>query len=59
MGKEIIKSLKNTKAEEIFKEEEQRLARLKVLESLLQKTVATMVKLLVQMYKKEVVLNEL
>lgn len=59
VGKEITKSLKNTKAEEIFKEEEQRLARLKMLESLLQKTVATMVKLLVQMYKKEVVLNEL
>jgi hypothetical protein len=57
--KEIKKCLKSTKTEEIFEEEEARLNRLKELEASLQTTVTTMVKLLVQMYKKEVVLNEL
>ena len=57
--KELKKCLKSTMAEEISKEETARLARLKELETLLQGTAASMVKLLVQMYKKEVVLNEL
>jgi hypothetical protein len=57
--KELTKSLKSTKVEEISKEATARLARLKELETSLQTTVTAMVKLLVQMYKKEVILNEL
>ena len=57
--KELKKCLKSTMTEEISKEETVRLARLKALEASLQGTATSMVKLLVQMYKKEVVLNEL